>query len=86
MKFTIRDLLWLMVTVALATALCMDRIQMRRTVARYNEASERQALRTAREQAKLQTAVEELTAQKMTLKHQLDRLAELSGSQRGKNP
>jgi hypothetical protein len=83
MRFTIRDLFWLTAIVAFACAAWLDRMQLRRTIARFDEVSELQAQHTAAELQELRDKIKELDEQKRILQHQN---AYLSVSQHSENP
>jgi len=71
MRFSIRDLLWLMVVVALAATLYTERVQMQRAQARWNELSEKQAQESAAAEATLRAQANLLRQEKLILHHQL---------------
>jgi hypothetical protein len=71
MRFSIRDLLWLTVVVALGATVYTERTQMQRMKMKWEELSEKQAQQTAMERAKLQATINELHQQHAIVSHQL---------------
>jgi hypothetical protein len=70
MRFTTRDLFWLTTVVAIMAAFCLDRMQLKRTIAHFDELSEIQAQYTAAEMQVLRDKIKDLDEQKRILQHQ----------------
>jgi len=71
MRFSIRDLLWLTVVVALAATLYTERVQMQKAQAKWNELSEKQAQESAAAEALLLARLKGLREQNLILQHQI---------------
>jgi hypothetical protein len=71
MRFSIRDLVWLTVVVALAATIYAERVTTKRLVAKWNELSEKQAQESAAAIAALRAKAAGLYQQNLILQHQL---------------
>jgi hypothetical protein len=71
MRFSIRDLLWLMAVVALGATLYAERGRLRRLTAQWEQLSEKQAQENAAALAKLRLALAQSEEAKKILQHQV---------------
>jgi len=71
MRFSIRDLLWLMAVVALAATLYAARVQLQQLVAKWTADWAAREQRFAAEQQQLTTTVTRLDQENAILKHQM---------------
>lgn len=71
MRFSIRDLMWLMVVMALAATLYSERMRIRLLTARWEQASAKQSQQNAAAQSRLRKAIDRWKEQCNILQHQI---------------
>lgn len=71
MRFSIRDLLWLMAVVALGATLYAERVRLRRLTIQWEQMSEKQTQENAAAQAALRATISRVVESNNILRHQI---------------